>query len=124
MPSDSCIPLVPFDSYDEYEENLSQLIKKYQEMVKKGANVAQIASRSRIFQGLSYCVQGHWLEHGKSLFLKLTKGQGEGWCETMNTMVVHALHLGSCVCANQRPYELPSDREHRRSSYCRHYVET
>ncbi len=102
MPSDSCIPLVPFESYDEYEENVRQLIKKYQAMVKRGANIAQISSRSRIFQGLSFGVQGHWLEHGKRLFLELTKGQGEGWCDTMNTMVVHALDTSVRVFVQTR----------------------
>ena len=102
MPSDSCIPLVPFDSYDEFEDNLRQLIKKYQGMVKKGAHIAQISSRSRIFQGLSFRVREHWLEQGKSLFLELTKGRGEDWCETMNTMVVHALDTSVRVFVQTR----------------------
>jgi len=88
----SFIPLVPFTSYEEYNALLSSVIVEYyQAMVLNDVVRCNLTDWCRYHEGLSSEVKCHWLEHGVQLFMKLTKGIGEGWCMTMNTMVVHAL---------------------------------
>jgi len=90
-------------------------------MVMQGVNHGQMSSWCRFHDGLSTGVKGHWLEHGSQLLLKLTKGFGETWCETMNTMIVHALEtsvrvliqshrqLGYTMSGNSRDKRIISD---------------
>lgn len=90
--SNTFIPLVPYTSYDEYEEMLANLISDYQSMVEEGVQIGSIVTWCRFYEGLSFGAQSYWLEHGEKLFLRFTKDLGADWCCTMNTMVVHALN--------------------------------
>jgi hypothetical protein len=89
---DSFIPAVSFASYAEYEIMLESLIQEYQQMVLGAVTPRRVVGWCGYYEELSMGVIGHWREHGANLFLKLTKGNGHAWCETMNTMVVHALN--------------------------------
>ena len=57
------IPLVPYESYEEYEVMLERLIEEYQEMVNEGVNVARLDSWCKFHEGLSWGVKGHWLQN-------------------------------------------------------------
>jgi hypothetical protein len=98
----SFIPVVPFASYEEYNALLSSVIVEYQAMVSNGVDRCNLTGWCRYHEGLSFGVKCHWLEHGVHLFMKLTKGTGEGWCMTMNTMVVHALDTSVRVLVKTR----------------------
>jgi hypothetical protein len=87
----SLIPIVPYESYEEYEALLKSLVEEYQDMVAEGVRLARMERWCRWHEGLSFEVQSHWGHHGIDLFLKLTKGQGKEWCDTMSTMVLQAL---------------------------------
>ena len=96
MPGDDCggngfVPVVPYASYSEYEEMLESLIVAYEAMVLGAVTPRRVASWCGYWEGTSPSCEGHWQEHGHELFLKFTKGLGDDWCDTMNTMVVHAL---------------------------------
>lgn len=88
---DQFIPVVPYNSFKEYQDMLAELIRNYQAMVKEGVEIANIENWIRVYEGLSFGAKDYWLEHGKRLFLQMTKGLGDDWCYTMNLMVVHAL---------------------------------
>lgn len=89
------IPVVPYASHDEYMNMLAELIKDYQSMVEEGVQIGSIVTWCRFYQGLSFGAKSYWFEHGEMHFLRFTKGHGEDWCRTMNTMVLHA--LDSCL---------------------------
>ena len=86
------IPQVPFASYEEYEEMLKSLISGYECMVLQSFNTCNVARWCQFHEGLSAGCKDHWLEHGRVLFLQITKGLGSDWCETVNTMAVHAIN--------------------------------
>ena len=87
----SFIPLIPYESHEEYEELLLDLKNNYMKMVQKGIDLANLPGWCSYYCGLSLGVRGHWLENGTGLYLKLTKGLGKEWCDTVNTFVVHSL---------------------------------
>ena len=89
---DSLIPIVPFESYQEYEESLHELISAYRDMVEVSVlENHDNLSKSYGDYSIQWGVKAMWLHKGKELFLVLTKGLGKEWCETMNIMVVHTL---------------------------------
>jgi len=88
---DCFIPLVPYESKEEYTTLLYELKNEYNQMVQIGINKACLRGWCLFHHGLSWGVKSHWMEHGTKLFLKLTKGNGIQWCETVNTLVVHSL---------------------------------
>ena len=95
MPGDDCggngfVPVVPYASYSEYEEMLESLIVAYEAMV-VDAFSGRDACWSRYSEAISRDIEEYWWKHGRELFLKFTKGMGDDWCDTMNTMVVHVL---------------------------------
>jgi hypothetical protein len=85
------VPVVPFTSYNEYEEMLECLIIEYEDMVLHAVTPRRVACWCGFWQGLSSGVEAHWELYGLDIFLKFTKGLGSDWCYTMNIMVVHAL---------------------------------
>jgi len=86
------IPQVPFASYEEYEEMLKSLISGYECMILQSFNTCNVARWCQFHEEISSECRDHWLEHGRVLFLQFTKGLGSDWCETVNTMVVHAIN--------------------------------
>jgi hypothetical protein len=86
------VPQVPFASYKEFEEMLESLISGYECMVLQSFNTCNVVRWCQFHEGLSAGCKGHWEEHGHVLFMQFTKGLGSDWCETVNTMVVHALN--------------------------------
>ena len=98
----SSIPIVPFASYEEYEDLLSSTILDYQAMVLSDVAACHLTDWCRFHGGLGPRVKCRWLHEGVQLFMKLTKGRGEGWCRTMNTMVVHALDTSLRVMVETR----------------------
>lgn len=90
--SASLIPDVPYDSFEEYEEMRGTLIREYLEMVTHGVSIAHVRSWCTFYGEISDGIRGHWDLHGRPLFMKFTKGLGEDWCTTMNTMVVQSLN--------------------------------
>ena len=84
----SFIPLIPYESREEYEELLLELKDNYMKMVQDGVNSAGWCGGHG---GLSLGVKGYWIENGTELYLKLTKGLGKEWCDTVNSLVVHSL---------------------------------
>ena len=94
------VPVVPFASYSEYEDMLASLIQEYQAMVVHDSE--RTALWGDMMNGVEWIVRSRWLEQGELLFLKLTKGQGKEWCDTVNTMVVHALHTAVRVLVQTR----------------------
>jgi hypothetical protein len=93
-------PVVPFASYSEYEHMLDCLIQEYQTMVVD--TLERTARGFHYHEGLGWTVRVHWLEQGKQLFMKFTKGRGKEWCSTVNTMVVHSLHTAVRVLVQTR----------------------
>ena len=96
MRGDDCggngfVPVVPYASYSEYEDMLEGLIVSYEGMVLDAVTPRRVAGWCGYHEGISQGVECHWRVHGNDLFLKFTKGMGYDWCDTMNTMVVHAL---------------------------------
>ena len=85
------VPVVPYSSYDEFEEMLEGLIVAYDRMVSRAVNPQCVMGWCRLWKGIDPCVEIDWLRDGYELFLQFTKGLGDDWCDTMNTMVVHAL---------------------------------
>jgi hypothetical protein len=94
------VPVVPFASYQEYEDMLDSLIREYQAMVVHDSE--RTARWGDMMNGVEWIVRSRWLEQGELLFLKLTKGQGKEWCDSMNQMVVHALHTAVRVLVQTR----------------------
>ena len=90
MSANKVIPSVPFASHGEYEYMLACLIQEYQAMVVRDSE--RTTRWCNMFEGVEWIVRLGWLEQGELLFLKLTKGLGKEWCQTMNQMVVHSLH--------------------------------
>ena len=72
----SFIPLIPYESHEEYEELLLDLKNNYMKMVQKGIDLANLPGWCSYHCGLSLGVREHWLENGTGLYLKLTKGIG------------------------------------------------
>ncbi len=70
---------------------LECLIVEYEDMVVGAVTPRHFSSFCEFHEGISWGVESHWLMHGHELFLKLTNSLGRDWCDTMNTMVVHAL---------------------------------
>ena len=98
--SDSFVPIVPFESYQEYEDGLSELINTYRDMVDASTREnSGSLSKSYGDYSIEWVVKAKWLRNGKELFLVLTKGLGGEWCETMNTMVVHSLDVALRIFA-------------------------
>ena len=81
---------------------LSSTILDYQAMVLSDVAACQLTDWCRFHGGLGPRVKCRWLDDGVQLFMKLTKGRGEGWCRTMNTMVVHALDTSVRVMVETR----------------------
>ena len=95
------VPVVPFASYSEYEDMQDSLIREYQAMVVRDAERTTLWC-DMMGGGVEWIVRSGWLYQGEDLFLKFTKGQGKEWCNTMNTMVVHALHTAVRVLVQTR----------------------
>lgn len=89
--SDALIPIVPFKTYQEYEESLEELINAYRDMMEDSVKDETNISENHGDYGIRWTVKAQWLDKGQKLFLVFTKGLGKEWCETMNTMVVHTL---------------------------------
>jgi len=87
---DCLVPIVPYESIEEYEDLLSEFQRDYKEMVKGIIHSSHLGEWCYI-QGLDYDAEEHLMEHGIELFLKLTKGKGVHWCKKMNNMVCCAL---------------------------------
>jgi hypothetical protein len=85
------IPEVPYESFNEYQDMLENLIVEYQAMVHASVERARFPEWCAFPTGISLIVQMNWQEEGTNLFLKLTKGLGGDWCLDMNFMVVHVL---------------------------------
>ena len=94
------VPVVPFVSYREYEDMLASLIQEYQAMVVHDSERTTLWGD--MMDGVEWIVRSRWLEQGEVLFLKFTKGQGKEWCNSMNQMVVHALHTAVRVLVQTR----------------------
>ncbi len=110
------IPVVPFDSYSEYEQLLACVIREYQAMVMDDVAKCRLLDWCRFWEGLGDGEKRRWLIEGMCLFLKLTKGLGKDWCMTMNTMVVHALDTAVRVMVKARKqvyYPMVGDDEDR-----------
>lgn len=85
------LPIVPYESYVEYKWLLGRLVDEYCAMVREGLHGACIGTWWRLLPGLSFGIWDSWSVHGVDCFLRLTKGRGREWCETMNRLVMHAL---------------------------------
>ena len=71
---------------------LESLISGYECMVLQSFNTCNVVRWCQFHVGLSAGCKQHWKEHGHVLFMQFTKGLGSDWCETVNTMVIHALN--------------------------------
>jgi hypothetical protein len=85
------IPLVPYNSYEEWKEMLKILIVSYQAMVEEGVSRCKIRNWCCYYEGISDGAKQFWELHGRDLFLEFTKGYGKDWCITMNKMIIHSL---------------------------------
>lgn len=101
MNDNGFIPVVPFDSYSDYEKSLRDLVRDYQAMVVKGVQLADLSSWIDYGIGISF-ERDYWIDHGELLFLRFTKGHGRDWCDTMNIMVLHALECSLRVLLRTR----------------------
>ena len=95
------VPVVPFESFEEYDTKLCELIDAYGKMVEQTVrnedeDVGSIFGDHHI---LRWSVRARWLDAGLDLFLTLTKGLGKDWCQTINTMVVHNLETAYRIFA-------------------------
>ena len=91
------IPLVPYESEDEYRKLLSELTIEYQQMVETSLNLADWRDWLCVhYRGLG--ARYHWHEHGEKIFLKFTKGKGIKWCEMVNGMLIYSLDTAVRVC--------------------------
>ena len=100
------LPLVPYESYNEYEVLTERLATEYTTMVKKGLedNVSDSSLRPWYLAhyGLSWNVTRHWMRKGNDIFLKLTKGVGKEWCELMNVFLIDLLDTAVRIFVHTR----------------------
>ena len=94
--------MVPYSSYSEYEEMLEDLITSYEGMVLRAVNPQTVMGWCRLHGGVGPLLEMTWLQDGDELFLKFVKGVGSDWCDTMSTMVVHALSTAVRVMIETR----------------------
>lgn len=87
------LPLVKYESCEEYDRLCDDLIKEYCAAV-KGALFSQIKDDTFSLisrYGLPFDVIREWRKKGKGMFLKLTKGEGEEWCDLTNATLLCVL---------------------------------
>lgn len=100
------LPLVPYESYSEYEALTDGLVTEYTTMVKQ--NLENHASDSTLrplymaHYGLSWNVTRHWMRNGSGIFLKLTKGLGREWCDLMNVYLIDLLNTAARIFVRAR----------------------
>jgi hypothetical protein len=91
------VPLVPYESFTEYRALLQLVLGEYSMMVRRGLEIGNMQLWSVARYGLSRGVKRHWQRHGKDIFLKLTKGIGSEWCESVNSFLVTSLDTAARV---------------------------
>lgn len=87
------IPVVPYESYEEYERLLGAAVEEYCGMVDVFLREACVDTWCRFFQGLSWGARDFFAQNGVEVFFKMTKGHGRGWCVLMNQMVLQSLDV-------------------------------
>ena len=105
FPSDSdgwkTIPLVPYESYHEYQILSEECIHNYcnmvEEVLTKLKKNSTLRPKSVSFYGFLWGVKSLWIDEGKMVFLKLTKGMGEEWCETVSVYFADVLDTATRV---------------------------
>jgi hypothetical protein len=97
------IPLVPFESYQEYETCLEFLSQRYADMVVKvlvdiihhntsiDGNATLRPWSIKCF-GFPRNVRSHWIHEGEILLLEFTKGLGDEWCNVVSVHVSQTLN--------------------------------
>ena len=85
-------PLIPYQTYDEYNTLKAGLITEYKEMIKEGLDIVKKRLRYWSSTGqLSGGVYQHWGGEGAILWFKLTKGIDLQWCKLQSLYLVHEL---------------------------------
>jgi hypothetical protein len=85
------VPLVPYESYAEYQVLVNDVIEGYSKMIKDSFEYTEIDLSSMSSYGLSLDLKYHWNKQGSNLLLKLTKGEGVEWCKLVNACLVDGL---------------------------------
>jgi len=93
-------PKVNYTSYGEYELLQQQLKRDYRSMISDGLEIVKekLVTWAEYHEGPSMGVNSHWYGEGITLWLKLTKGTDESWCEVMSAVLLHAL-MTTCSTA-------------------------
>ena len=89
MPDQYTPPIIGYISKDEYHSLLNQLKTDYQSMIIDGLTLVKekLHTWALYHDGPSMGVSGHWSGEGVQLWLKLTKGMDEPWCNLMSAML-------------------------------------
>lgn len=91
------IPFVPYDSFMECRLLLKVVFDEYSSMMWRGLEIGNMQLWSIAAYGLSQGVKRHWMMHGVNIILKLTKGIGREWCESVNLLLVNSLNTAARV---------------------------
>jgi hypothetical protein len=91
------VPFVPYDSFTEYRTLVDEVSDAYSSMVRRGIETGNLQLWSVSCYGLSRGVKRYWMDHGKDIFLRLTKGIGKDWCELVNMFLVNTLDTAARV---------------------------
>jgi hypothetical protein len=100
-------PLVPYTSFSEYRRLVDELLADYMRLIK--CTLDWYTHNPTLDPwlmdrfGLPVCISRRWLQDGRQLLLRLTKGTGARWCDTTNACLVNRLESATMayVCALQ-----------------------
>lgn len=99
------IPLVPYESYHEYQTLLQSTVRKYADMVERVLITVKNSNRPYINTTLKPWSLSHygflrnitilWMNEGRDVLLEFTKGLGKEWCDAVS--VNFAVRLNTAV---------------------------
>ena len=100
-------PLIPYTSFSEYRGLMDELITDYTRLIKSTLDLYTNDSTLDPLLidrfGLPLCIIRRWLQEGKQLLLRLTKGVDARWCDTTNACLVNRLESAAIayMCAHR-----------------------
>lgn len=107
------IPLVPYESYHEYQTLLESTRKKYARMIEgvllyvKNSNIHGMTSTlmpwSLSHYGFLRSVTKEWIKQGEQVLLRFTKGIGRDWCTTVSINIATRLNTAVRVFVMNSP---------------------
>ena len=100
-------PLVLYTSFSEYRCRVNELLTNYTQLIRHTLDLythdPTLNPWLMEHTGLPLCISRRWLQEGKQLMLRLTKGADAQWCYTTNACLVNRLKSAAMayMCALQ-----------------------